>query len=90
MGNDWNCSKINTFNKNAPYIGIGWGGAPGGRFGFTFDLGAMYVGAPKVSLSTTSTFVSAADLVAERQQVENDFRNFRWFPLVALGVYARF
>ena len=79
-----------TFNRNAPYLGIGWGGAPGGRVGFTFDLGAMYVGAPKVGLSTTSTFVSAADLEAERQQVENDFRNFKWFPLVALGVYVRF
>lgn len=79
-----------TFDKNAPYIGIGWGGRPGERFGFTFDLGAMYVGAPRVGLSTTGGVVTANDLEAERQQVENDFRNFKWFPLVALGVYVRF
>ena len=79
-----------TFDKNAPYLGIGWGGRPGERFGFTFDLGAMYVGAPKVGLSTTGGVVSAADLETERQQVENDFRNVKWFPLIALGVYVRF
>lgn len=79
-----------TFDKNAPYLGIGWGGRPGERFGVTFDLGAMYVGAPKVSLATTGGVVTAADLEAERQQVENDFRNVKWFPLIALGVYVRF
>lgn len=79
-----------TFDKNAPYLGIGWGGRPGERFGFTFDLGAMYVGAPRVSLATTGGVVTAADLEAERQQVENDFRNVKWFPLIAFGVYVRF
>ncbi len=78
-----------TFDKNAPYLGIGWGGRPGERFGVTFDLGAMYVGAPKIGLTSTGS-VSAADLELERQQVENDFRNVKWFPLIALGVYVRF
>ncbi len=78
-----------TFDKNAPYLGIGWGGRPGERFGFTFDIGAMYVGAPKVNLSATGS-ISASALEAERQQVENDFRNVKWFPLIALGVYVRF
>jgi hypothetical protein len=94
--NTYTAAQIGTltgtaaFDKNAPYVGIGWGGRPGERFGFTFDLGAMYVGAPRVSLSTSGGVVTAADLEIERQQVENDFRSFKWFPLVAVGVYVRF
>jgi len=42
-----------SFNKTAPYLGLGWGNRPNGSWGVTFDLGAVYQGKPKLSLEAT-------------------------------------
>jgi hypothetical protein len=83
-----------SFNKSAPYIGLGWGNRPNGSWGVTFDLGAVYQGKPKLSLETTGGTLPpssyAAQLEAERQQAEEDLSSFKWWPVIQLGMYFRF
>ncbi len=83
-----------SFNKSAPYFGIGWGNRPNSSWGFTGDIGAVYQGKPKLSLEATGGIAPppslAADLEAERQQTEEDLSSFKWYPVVQLGLYFRF
>jgi len=83
-----------SFNKSAPYVGIGWGNRPNGSFGLTFDVGAVYQGSPKLSLEATGGTATplslAADLEDERKKAEADLQSFKWYPVVSLGLYFRF
>jgi len=83
-----------SFNKSAPYLGLGWGNRPNGSWGVTFDLGAVYQGKPKLSLEATGGTATpptlAANLEAERQQAEEDLSSFKWYPVIQLGLYFRF
>lgn len=82
-----------SFNKSAPYLGLGWGNRPNGSWGVTFDLGAVYQGKPKLALTATGAAANpalAADLESERQQAEEDLSSFKWWPVIQLGMYFRF
>jgi len=80
-----------TFNKAAPYFGIGWGNRPGEKWGFSADLGVLYQGSPDVSLTASGSVPGlAADLEEERQKAERDLSHYRWYPVLSLGVYFRF
>ena len=84
------------FPSTAPYLGIGWGDnsvKPG--FHFTSDIGVMYQGKPKSSVSihtTSSAAQPAADQYAaqEEQKLNSDLKRFKWYPVVQLGVVYRF
>jgi len=82
-----------TFNKTAPYLGIGWGNRPGGKFGLTADIGALYQGSPTLVLNATGALSDpalASDLEQERRSAESDLGNFKWYPVVSVGLYFRF
>lgn len=79
--------------NNAPYIGVGWGNAAKRKgFGFTFEAGAMYQGAPEVSLSCSGAACAGAedDLAKEEKNLEDDLDGFKWYPQVAFGVSYSF
>jgi hypothetical protein len=80
-----------TFKKSAPYAGLGWGNAARhGRLGFSFELGALFQGSPKVSLSASGGAVSQADLASEAQQAEADLKDFKIYPVISFGLSFRF
>ena len=81
-----------SFNKSAPYLGLGWGNRPNGSWGVTFDLGAVYQGKPKLALEATggTVVLPPGALEAERQQAEDDLSSFKWWPVIQLGMYFRF
>lgn len=80
-----------AFKKNVPYAGLGWGNAARhGRVGFNFELGAMFQGSPKVSLSASGGAVSQADLASEAQQAEGDLKDFKIYPVISFGLSFRF
>jgi len=99
-GMTYNASQVGSltgklsFNRSAPYLGLGWGNRPNGSWGLTFDLGAVYQGKPKLSLEATGGIAPppslAADLEAERRQAEEDLSSFKWYPVLQLGLYFRF
>lgn len=80
-----------TFNKTAPYVGVGWGNRPGSKLGLCADVGLLYQGSPKLALSATGNAAGlATNLEQERKNAEADLNNFKWYPVLSLGVYFRF
>ena len=85
-----------TFNKNVPYLGIGWStlGTDSTGFGVNFDVGVLMQGSPKVQLSATgagthnTTFQN--DLAAEQTKVQGDLNSYKSYPVVSLGLMYRF
>jgi hypothetical protein len=79
------------FNSTAPYVGIGYGNAARGpgRVRFVLDVGVLLQGSGKVSLAASGTGVSAADLRKEESKVEDDIKNFKIWPVIALGISFR-
>jgi len=81
-----------TFNKVAPYIGIGWGNpaAKDKGWGMTSDIGVLFQGSPKTSLTVTCTGVgpcpTATDIAAENAKLQSDLSNFKWWPVVSVGI----
>lgn len=84
-----------TFSKTAPYLGLGWGSRPNGSFGLTADIGALYQNSPKLALSSSGGALSSdptflSRLEAERVTAESELSDFKWYPVVSLGLYFRF
>jgi len=82
-----------NFNKIAPYVGIGWGDAisSGSPLGFSFEVGALYQGKARTSITTSRTVAGLnANIAAEKKRLDNSLNNFRFYPVVALGLNWRF
>lgn len=84
------------FNSVAPYVGLGWDTSFGkeSKIGFTFDLGAMYQGSPKAHLSANGTAANDPafqnNLALEEDNLQHDLDNFKFFPVVSIGLNYRF
>ena len=79
------------FRSSVPYFGIGYGKAAKGpgRIGFAFDVGVMPEGRPHVTLASSTGLVSMADLQKEESKVSDDTKNFKLWPVIALGISFR-
>jgi len=88
--------KVNvdvSFNKIAPYVGIGWGNdARDKGWGFTFDLGVLYHGKGKADLTAEGVNNPAVNqgLAQEEQNVNDDLADNQFYPVIALGVNYTF
>ena len=84
------------FNYLTPYLGIGWGNAVGenNRFSIGLDLGIMFQGGPRASLSIDGPLGSdpgfQEDLDAEARAIEEDTDNYDFYPVIAVGLNLRF
>ncbi|MBZ5498618.1 MAG: hypothetical protein LAP85_19655 [Acidobacteriia bacterium] len=82
------------FNRAAPYFGLGFSNPirQGKRWGFYFDLGAMYHGHPTAALTTTRTPVAQLqiDLNQQTQRFNSDARRFSVFPIIQFGISYHF
>lgn len=83
------------FASFAPYIGIGLGN-PLTQEGFScmLDVGVMYQGSPKVSLRSdgacNSDSLCREALKREEQEVEEDLKAFRFYPVINFAMGYRF
>lgn len=74
-----------TFNKIAPYLGFGWSGQAKNRgWSFKSDIGVLFQGTPKTTL--TAPGVSAADLATQQASVNDSLKNFRYYPVISVGI----
>lgn len=87
------------FRNFAPYLGIGWGNAASAQkgWGFSADLGVMFQGSPRTSLTNTGCTAPAAicaqiasDVAAENRNLNDEVKDFRYFPVVRVGAIYRF
>ena len=81
-----------TFNKVAPYVGIGWGNPAeiNKGWGLASDIGVFYQGKPTSNLVVTCVAACPAllqtDASAENSKLEND-NSFKWWPVVNVGIF---
>lgn len=88
-----------TFNSVAPYLGIGWGNpaAKDKQWGMTMDIGVLFQGAPKVTNTVTCGAITAgqcstlqSDVSAGATKLETDLKDFKYMPVVNVGISYRF
>ena len=88
---------ISEWNSAAPFIGIGFNNGFNAlkRFGFQATLGAMYIGAPDVSLEATDGLLSdnpifLDELAEEEERLSEDLDDIRFYPILNIGFTVRF
>ena len=80
----------------APYLGIGYGNVARAGVNFYFDLGIMFMGSPKVSLSTSCSASAAQctqlrnDLGAEQARIQDDLKGYKYYPVANIGITIGF
>lgn len=90
--------EIKSGNKAAPYLGIGYGNVAGAGVNFYFDLGVMFQGSPKATVSAqcgaalTPAECSRlqSDAAAEGKKLEDDAKGFKYYPVANIGVTIGF
>ncbi|MBU1424667.1 MAG: hypothetical protein KKH12_12245 [Gammaproteobacteria bacterium] len=88
------------FNSTAPYLGVGWGNpvARDKTWGFVMDLGVMFQGSPKVTstatcgpaLNVTDCQIFQNDVAASTATLEEDTKDFKYWPVISIGVSYHF
>lgn len=84
-------------SKAQPFVGLGWDNtfARGGRWGFRVLGGVSFSDKPKVDLTATDGTLAGdptfqAELQREEDNVRDDAKGFKYFPIVQVGLNYRF
>ncbi len=90
-------AHVSWSNEFAPYLGIGWGNAADDNtldlpiaIGFSLDIGAFYQGSPDVLLTESAGLVPPIDLAIEQQNLEDSLSDFKFYPVITVGIHIRF
>lgn len=88
------------FNSTAPYLGIGWGNpvAKDKTWGFVSDVGVIFQGSPKVTSTVTCSATLTpsqcaqlqSDVAAGATKLEEDLKNYKYYPVISIGLSYRF
>lgn len=97
---DYQVEKLNgriTFDDYGWYAGIGYGNAAGadGHWHFACDFGVMFQGEPAVAATVKASdpaLQAAADqaLQHEVDSLQADVKDFKYYPVISVGVSYRF
>ncbi len=105
QGNTYNAASFGNvtgkvdFNKVAPYLGIGWGRPSVKDKGWSFstDLGVLFQGSPKSSLTHSGCTAPAAmcnqfssDLAKENAALRAEVGKFKAYPVLRVGISYKF
>lgn len=87
-------AKLKSF---APYAGIGYDSFISGSSDWSFNAraGVMFTGSPEVDLVSVDGLLSndaglRADLEAEILAIEDDAEDFKYYPVISVGIARRF
>ncbi len=90
-------ANVSWSKEFAPYLGIGWGNAADDNtldlpiaIGFSLDIGAFYQGSPDVLLTESAGLVPPIDLAIEQQNLEDSLSDFKFYPVITVGIHIRF
>jgi len=84
------------FDTLAPYVGFGWGNAIGKNTGWSFacDFGVVYQGEPNIELKADGIMASnpifIQNLERERQDLEKEVKDYKYYPLITFGITYKF
>ena len=77
-------SSTFTSNPVMPYFGLGFGRpVPNKRVNFRFEIGAFYMGSPKVDMNATGR---VAQTVGEKDKIELNISNYMFYPNVSFNL----
>lgn len=78
-----------SFDKVAPYIGMGLGNPTSGAsgVGFTFDIGTFYQGKPNASMSGTKLLTP---MESQGPVLQDNIKWFQFYPVLSFGIYYKF
>jgi len=94
--------KVEDLNKVVPYIGLGYDASlfDSGNLFFTFKAGAWYQDSPRVSLTAHDCALDTLragscddlrrDLDKEEQDINEDIKDYKWWPVLQIGISYRF
>ncbi len=103
-GRTYNASDVGSFdaavdfNKAAPYFGIGYGRPINSGLSLIFDLGVMSQGSPKSKIDVTCGPATPpatcsnlqSDAAAEQSKLDESLHNFKYYPVISLGLAYTF
>jgi len=84
--------------KTAPYLGFGYGNVAGAGVNFYFDIGVIFQGSPKSTLTATCGPAVPAgqcaqlqnDVAAEQQSLNDKMSKYKYFPVANIGITIGF
>jgi len=89
--------NVKTGRSAAPYLGIGYGNVSGLGVNFYADLGIMFQGSPRASLSANCGGLSASactslrnEVAAEQARLEDKLKRFKYYPVANIGITIGF
>ena len=90
--------SVKPGNRIAPYLGIGGGNVAGTGVNFYWDLGIMFQGSPKASLSAAcGPSLNASqcaqlqnDVATAQRGLEDDVKRFKYYPVANIGITIGF
>ena len=86
------------YKPYSTYLGVGWGNAGDNDLlsdlGLQLDLGVQFKGSPDVKLAATGTLKDdptfQTALENERRDIEDEVKNYEYYPVVRLGLTYNF
>lgn len=89
---------VKSGRSMAPYLGVGYGNVAGMGVNFYFDLGIMFMGSPKTSLSAncgaslspSQCTQLQGDVAAESRNLESELKRFKYYPVANIGITIGF
>jgi len=97
--------KVEELNTAVPYIGVGYDDSlfDSGNLFFTLKAGAWYQGSPKVSLTAKDCILDSSpipgtpscndlryDLRQEENDINDNIQDYKWWPVLQIGIVYRF
>ena len=90
-------AKVESGKSAAPYLGIGWGNVAGAGVNLYADLGVMFMGEPKATLSANCAGLTALECstlqsqtAAEQARLQDELKRFKAYPVLSIGVTIGF
>lgn len=83
-----------SFSDTAPYVGVGYDFSLFGKVGLNLDLGLLWQGDPEVSLTADGLLANdpqfQAALETEREELLDEVKDFKAWPVITLGFVFNF
>ncbi|MGB5246549.1 MAG: hypothetical protein WBM54_02400 [Woeseia sp.] len=83
-----------SFDSPSPYVGIGFDFELVNRLGLNLDLGVLWQGDPKVTLTSDGSLSDdpayQQRMEEERQELEKESEDFKAWPVISLGLHFNF
>ena len=89
--------SVKAGKSAAPYLGIGYGNVSGMGVNFYVDLGIMFMGSPRATLTANCGSLSAANCTnlqnqaaAEQARLEDELKRLKHYPVLNIGLTVGF